>query len=181
MARLDFDFHARPATPFKLGIALAIVGAASLVWVWSNLQAARTTEAGLSANIANIEQTRPHKRAKPVVPAENPGQAARARVASQMDYSWEPVFAALAAARSNKIALVSLEASQAKSQIKLVVEARHLADAKAVMMKTHDISEIQAYDLIREQAMSKRTTMEEIAAMIVHASEVLSLSGRRPC
>ena len=59
--------------------------------------------------------------------------------------------------------------------------ARHLADAKAVMMKTHNISEAQAYDLIREQAMSKRTTMEEIAAMIVHASEVLSLSGRRPC
>ena len=59
--------------------------------------------------------------------------------------------------------------------------ARHLADAKAVMMKTHDISEAQAYDLIREQAMSKRTTMEEIAAMIVHASEVLSLGGRRPC
>jgi len=59
--------------------------------------------------------------------------------------------------------------------------ARHLADAKAVIMKTHDISEVQAYDLIREQAMSKRTTMEEIAAMIVHASEVLSLGGRRPC
>ena len=57
--------------------------------------------------------------------------------------------------------------------------ARHLADAKAVMMKTHAISEIQAYDLIREQAMSKRTTVEEIAAMIVHASEVLSLGGRR--
>ena len=58
--------------------------------------------------------------------------------------------------------------------------ARHLADAKAVMMKTHDISEAQAYDLIREQAMSKRTTVEEIAAMIVHASEILSLGGRRP-
>ena len=58
--------------------------------------------------------------------------------------------------------------------------ARHLADAKAVMMKTHDISEAQAYDLIREQAMCKRTTVEEIAAMIVHASEVLSLGGRRP-
>lgn len=59
--------------------------------------------------------------------------------------------------------------------------ARHLADAKAVLMKTHDISETQAYDLIREQAMSKRTTTEEIAAAIVHASEVLSLGGRRPC
>ena len=59
--------------------------------------------------------------------------------------------------------------------------ARHLADAKAIMMKTHDISETQAYDLIREQAMSKRTTIEEIAAAIVNASEVLSLGGRRPC
>ena len=59
--------------------------------------------------------------------------------------------------------------------------ARHLADAKAVLMKTHDISETQAYDLIREQAMSKRTTTEEIAAAIVHASEVLSLGGRQPC
>ena len=58
--------------------------------------------------------------------------------------------------------------------------ARHLADAKAVMMKTHGISETQAYDLIREQAMNKRTTVEEIAAMIVHASEVLSLGGRPP-
>ena len=58
--------------------------------------------------------------------------------------------------------------------------ARHLADAKAVMMKTHGISETQAYDLIREQAMNKRTSVEEIAAMIVHASEVLSLGGRPP-
>jgi AmiR/NasT family two-component response regulator len=59
--------------------------------------------------------------------------------------------------------------------------ARHLADAKAVLMRTHDISDTQAYELIREQAMSKRTTIEEIAAAIVHASEVLSLGGRRPC
>jgi AmiR/NasT family two-component response regulator len=58
--------------------------------------------------------------------------------------------------------------------------ARHLADAKAVLMRTHDISDTQAYELIREQAMSKRTTIEEIAAAIVHASEVLSLGGRRP-
>ena len=58
--------------------------------------------------------------------------------------------------------------------------ARHLADAKVVLMKTHHISETQAYDLMREQAMSKRTTIEEIAGTIVHASEVLSLGGRRP-
>ena len=129
MARLDFNFHARPTTPFKLGIALAIVGAASLVWAWSNLQTARATEAGLAAKVANIEQTRPHKIAQPAAPAENPGQITQTHVASQMEYSWEPAFAALAAVRSSKIALVSLEASQAKSQIKLVIASRHLADA----------------------------------------------------
>ncbi|OZA28207.1 MAG: hypothetical protein B7X93_07765 [Hydrogenophilales bacterium 17-61-9] len=131
MARLEFDFHARPAHPGKLGMALAIAGAAALVWAWSNLQAARAAEAGLAAHIARIEQARPQKTAKLAVPAESPGQAARAHVASQMDYSWEPAFAALAAARSGKIALVSLEAAQAKPQIKLVAEARHLADAVA--------------------------------------------------
>ncbi|KAB7610242.1 ANTAR domain-containing protein [Verminephrobacter eiseniae] len=52
---------------------------------------------------------------------------------------------------------------------------RQLTEAKAVLMKTHNVSEGQAYDLIREQAMSKRTTMEEIAAAIVNASEILSL------
>lgn len=62
-----------------------------------------------------------------------------------------------------------------------LIGARHLADAKAILIKTHDISETQAYDLIREQAMSKRTTTEEIAAAIIHASEVLSIGGRRPC
>lgn len=59
--------------------------------------------------------------------------------------------------------------------------ARHLADAKVILMKAHDVSETQAYDLIRDQAMSKRTTVEEIAAAIVHASAVLSLGGKRPC
>ena len=58
--------------------------------------------------------------------------------------------------------------------------ARHLADAKAILMKAHDVSEVHAYDLIRDQAMSKRATVEEIAALIVQASEVLSLGARRP-
>ncbi|QJC57992.1 Aliphatic amidase regulator [Polaromonas vacuolata] len=56
--------------------------------------------------------------------------------------------------------------------------ARHLSEAKTILMKTHNVSESQAYDLIRDQAMSKRTTIEDVAAAIVHASEVLSL-GRR--
>ena len=56
---------------------------------------------------------------------------------------------------------------------------RNITDAKAILMKAHCVSAPEAYDLIRNQAMSKRTTTEEVAAAIVHASEVLSLGSRR--
>lgn len=52
---------------------------------------------------------------------------------------------------------------------------RSIADAKSILMRTHGITDGAAYDLIREQAMSKRVTTEEIAAAIVNASEILSL------
>lgn len=57
---------------------------------------------------------------------------------------------------------------------------RHLADAKAILMKTHGLSETEAYDSIRDQAMSKRVTIEELAAVIVNANEVLSLGIKKP-
>lgn len=53
---------------------------------------------------------------------------------------------------------------------------RHIADAKAILMKAHQISETEAYDVIRDQAMAKRTTTEEVAMAIVEAHELLSLS-----
>lgn len=71
----------------------------------------------------------------------------------------------------------SLTRSLRKVEAKLQ-GARHLTDAKAILMKTHLMSEVQAYDLIREQAMRKRKTVEEIAAAIVNANEVLSFSGQ---
>jgi AmiR/NasT family two-component response regulator len=56
---------------------------------------------------------------------------------------------------------------------------RHIADAKAILMKTHSLSETEAYDLIRDQAMSKRVTTEEVASAVVNASEVLSLGAKK--
>jgi hypothetical protein len=132
MARLDFDFHARPSRPGKLGVALALAGVAALAWAWSNLQAARATEAGLTLQIAAIEQAaRPTPAAKPAARADDAAHAARLRIKAQLAYSWQPAFDALAATRSKRIALVSLDAVQAKSQLKLVAEARQLADAVA--------------------------------------------------
>lgn len=52
---------------------------------------------------------------------------------------------------------------------------RHIAEAKDILMRTRGISETQAYDLIREQAMTKRVTTEDIASAIVHANDVLSM------
>ena len=43
-------------------------------------------------------------------------------------------------------------------------------------MKTHQVSETEAYDVIREQAMAKRTTTEEVAMAIVEAHELLAIS-----
>ncbi len=57
--------------------------------------------------------------------------------------------------------------------------ARCIAEAKSILMRTRNVSELQAYDLIREQAMSKRVTTENIAAAIVNANEILSI-GVKP-
>lgn len=55
---------------------------------------------------------------------------------------------------------------------------RRIADAKSILMRTHKISDGAAYDLIREQAMSKRVTTEEIADAIINANDILSLDKR---
>ena len=72
--------------------------------------------------------------------------------------------------------------TQAKRLQKLeakLLGARRIAEAKSILMRTRQISEAAAYDLIREQAMSKRVTTEDIAAAIVNANEILSL-GQAP-
>jgi AmiR/NasT family two-component response regulator len=51
---------------------------------------------------------------------------------------------------------------------------RHISEAKDILMKTRLIGESEAYDLIREQAMNKRVTTEEIAVAIINANEILS-------
>lgn len=131
MARLDFDFHARPARPGKLAIVLALAGVAALGWSMSNLLAARATEAGLALQIAALEQSRPRVAVKSASATDQVAKTTQTRITAQLAYSWQPAFDALATALSSKVALVSLDAVQAKSQIKLVAEARQLADAVA--------------------------------------------------
>lgn len=51
---------------------------------------------------------------------------------------------------------------------------RKIAKAKTILMQTRNVTEEEAYKLIREQAMSKRLTTEEIADAIIRANDVLS-------
>lgn len=71
------------------------------------------------------------------------------------------------------------EASNQTKQIRKLetrlLGVRRLAEAKAVLMQTRNISEDAAYDLIRAQAMTKRMSMDEIANAIISANDILNL------
>ena len=46
-------------------------------------------------------------------------------------------------------------------------------EAKAVLIRTRQLDETQAYKLIRDQAMARRVTIEQIAKSIVDANKIL--------
>jgi hypothetical protein len=169
MARLDFDFHARPARPGKLGTVLALAGVAALGWAMNNLQEARATEAGLALQIAALEQFRPRAAVKPATQADTAAQTAQTRISAQLAYSWQPAFDALAAASSSKVALVSLDAVQAKAQLKLVAEARQLADAVAF------IEALQQQPGIRRAALTQHEEQADDAQKPVRFNILLEL------
>jgi len=50
-------------------------------------------------------------------------------------------------------------------------------DAKFILMRHRGITEREAYDLIRKQAMSRRTTTTEIAQSIINAESILNNMG----
>ncbi len=50
-----------------------------------------------------------------------------------------------------------------------------LSDAKAILIRSRNISEVQAYTMIRQSAMDKRVSTEQIAQAIVDANQMLGL------
>lgn len=63
-----------------------------------------------------------------------------------------------------------------------LVSARQISEAKAILMKSKGVSENEAYAIIREQAMTKRVAIEDIATAIINANEILAVVGKpRAC
>jgi AmiR/NasT family two-component response regulator len=54
-----------------------------------------------------------------------------------------------------------------------ITHLRQLGEAKNILMKMHSVSEIEAYEILRNQAMSQRSTIEAIAIDIIRAHAVL--------
>lgn len=57
--------------------------------------------------------------------------------------------------------------------------ANQVSQAKAILVRTRNVSEDEAYRIIREQAMSKRASTEDIARAIIHADGVLSFAPKK--
>ncbi len=57
--------------------------------------------------------------------------------------------------------------------------ANQISEAKAILIRTRNVSDEEAYRIIREQAMSKRLATEDIARAIIHADGILSFATRQ--
>lgn len=132
MARLDFDFHARPSRYSKPGVVLLLAGAGALIWALMTWQQARATVAGQAMQLATY-QNPPAAARRPATRAEDASLKSQTEIATQLRFSWQPAFEALDNTHTPDVALVSLDANQAKAQLKLVAEARQLADAIALL------------------------------------------------
>jgi two-component system, response regulator PdtaR len=53
--------------------------------------------------------------------------------------------------------------------------ARHLNEAKSILMAMHQISEAEAYEILRGQAMAKRVSVDDMCHSIIQAGELLKV------
>lgn len=53
-----------------------------------------------------------------------------------------------------------------------------ISKAKSILMDMHGMSELDAHKTLRQQAMAKRTSIEEMAQAIINANELLSAKPR---
>lgn len=160
MATLNFDFHPLSPRPSVLGVALALAGSVALAASLFTSQQANEAHDARSRQVAALElaqqkRTPVRAQASRTRATGDIGQLARARIRNSLNYSWQPAFAALRATHSARIALVSLEASQPKSQVRLTAEARRLADAVEYANRLSQQPGVQRTALLQHQVQEK--------------------------
>lgn len=87
------------------------------------------------------------------------------------------ILSSLAMAKHAHAGLREARRRAARLEQKLLSSVQ-ITEAKAILVRTRSISDSDAYKVIREQAMSKRVPIEEIARAIIHADNILSFPSR---
>ena len=87
------------------------------------------------------------------------------------------ILSSLAMAKHQHAELRESRRRTARLEQKLL-SANQISAAKAILVRTRNVSDEEAYRIIREQAMSKRTATEDIARAIIHADGILSYDTR---
>ena len=87
------------------------------------------------------------------------------------------ILSSLAMAKHQHAELRESRRRTARLEQKLL-SANQISAAKAILVRTRNVSDEEAYRIIREQAMSKRTATEDIARAIIHADSILSYATR---
>ena len=85
------------------------------------------------------------------------------------------LLATLVVARQIHLNLRTLTKQNQRLEIKLA-GLRQVEEAKSILVKTKQISEDVAYQVMRDQAMAKRVTVEQIASAIIDAEGILSFN-----
>lgn len=85
------------------------------------------------------------------------------------------ILSSLAMAKHAHLEIRGLQRRVKRLEQKLL-SVNQINEAKAILVRTRKFSDGEAYCLMREQAMSKRVPVEEIACAIVHANNLLSPS-----
>lgn len=87
------------------------------------------------------------------------------------------ILSSLAIAQHTHAELREAHRRAARLEQKLL-SVNQVSAAKAILVRTRNVSDAEAYRVIREQAMSKRVATEEIARAIIHADGVLSFASK---
>lgn len=143
-----------------MGVALALAGSMALAASLFGLNQASEAHDARSRQVAALELAQQKRapiraRANRTRATGDIAQLAKARIRTSLNYSWQPAFAALQATHSARIALVSLEASQSKSQVRLTAEARRLADAVEYANRLSQQPGVQRTALLQHQVQEK--------------------------
>lgn len=175
MNRYDLDFS-RPSTrPGLIPLALLLAGIAAVAVTLtdsSSLEARRDEQAGTIARLEDAERSasRPRTEAREKLKLDA-GEASQAKILASLNYSWQTAFAALDAAKNRKVALVSLDAAQAKREVRVVAETRKLSDALDYIAKLNEQAGVRRAVLLQHE------TREDDQYKPVRFTVVLELSA----